>query len=412
MYHSTTQGPPRLASRARTPNTKYIPPEATHKNHTSKDLNDDLEIPTTKKRGRKPAAIKGKKEQMRQPLFTTSVPNSPLFDTETNQSPVTINRRLQVAVQPNSLNQHQPFPGGCQQNEIMKTLHEFDKQNAVLRAQLDLVTQNADRAAKIQNDTKALCFEILDKGADLTKKGATAATENSTALSTTISSVVAATSSRKEGVSSATFPTTTSNQMMFPVLTAPPPPTIVNLSTQSSSTEESSSVSSVLISSTPISTMQLQQHPVVQSSTSPPLISGDKQIINPQQQPFQIPQTPQHPPIPQFYPTIQGTHILTSYLPRNNIKKYFTVNAGPGVGCYSAQQQQYFAQHQAHAYYHHGPSPPAPYMPSPTPQNVPWMSQPSYQAYPPPLPHLGGGMYFPQQQQPPCYRGGYPPTFY
>ena len=110
----------------------------------------------------------------------------------------------------------------------MKTLHEFDKQNAVLKAQLDFATQNAEITAKIQNDTKVLCFEILDKGADLTKKGATVATENNTALSSTISTVVAATSYTK-GEASMTH-TSASNPMIYPILTTAP--TVVNLSTQ------------------------------------------------------------------------------------------------------------------------------------------------------------------------------------
>ena len=70
-------------------------------------------------------------------------------------------------------------------------MHEYDKQNAVLRTQLDFVTLNADKAAKIQSETKALCFEILDRGATVAK-------ENNSALSTTISTVVTATASRRE----------------------------------------------------------------------------------------------------------------------------------------------------------------------------------------------------------------------
>ena len=83
------------------------------------------------------------------------------------------------------------------------------------------------------------------------------------------------------------------------------------------------------------------------------------------------------------------------------------MNAGPNNVGYSTNQQQYFAQQQAHLYYHQG-SPPGPYMPSPAPMHgAPWMPQPSYHGgYPPP-----GGVYFPHNQ-PPTYRGGYPPYFY
>ncbi len=139
--------------------------------------------------------------------------------------------------------------------QLVTKLHKSDKEIAVLKAQVDFYTQSADRTTKIQNDVKALCFEILDKGADLTKKkDATVATENYTALSTTISTVVAATGSRKEEVNSRSFPTTSNNHMMFPVFAAAPP-TIVNLSTQQSllSTEEFSRAS---ISSTPLATVQ------------------------------------------------------------------------------------------------------------------------------------------------------------
>ena len=302
---TATDEAPRIAKRARTPNSKYIPPEATHKNNLAKDC-AEAPVGTNKKRGgrRKAEPTKAKEVQTNRPLLV-SQPTSPAISDIEEHSPTT-RKRPKAATQSyrtadysNVSTTHlqlQPSStGGTQQLELMKTIHEYDKQNAVLRAQLDFVSLNADRAAKIQSETKALCFEILDKGADLTKRGATVATENNSALSTTISTVVAATASRREEAYSGTFSAASNNHMMFPVLTAAPP-TIVNLSTQSISTEESARVS---ISSTPVTTVQ-QQHPV-QTTATPPFSSvGLPHNSQPQLQ------LPQHSAITPFYPTIQG----------------------------------------------------------------------------------------------------------
>lgn len=307
---TAADSPPRIAKRDRTPNRRYIPPEATHKNNLAKACEEAPEAPvrTNKRRGgrRKAASTKEKEVQPRRPL-PVSQPTSPaISDTEehsptTRKQPKAATQYYRTADYSNESTTHlQPSSTGVtqQQLELMKTMHEYDKQNAVLRAQLDFVTLNADRAAKIQSETKALCFEILDKGADLTKKGATVATENNSALSTTISTVVAATASRREEPYSGTFSAASNNHMMFPVLTAAPP-TIVNLSTQSVSTEESARVS---ISSTPVTTVT-QQHPV-QTTATPPFNSvGLSHNSQPQ---VQLPQTPQHSVITPFYPTIQG----------------------------------------------------------------------------------------------------------
>ena len=55
---------------------------------------------------------------------------------------------------------------------MMNKLHEYDnKQNAVLRSQrsqLENALQLKETTATIQQATKDLCFQILDKGADLT----------------------------------------------------------------------------------------------------------------------------------------------------------------------------------------------------------------------------------------------------
>ena len=156
---------------------------------------------------------------------------------------------------------------------MMNKLHEFDKQNAVLRAQLDYALQIKDTTATIQQATKDLCFEILDKGADLTKQGATVSAENNTALSTTISTVFAETRFRKEEASSsATSNVSSPNGILFPVIAAVEP-TVVNLS---ATTDESTSLSRVTIS--------------------------QQQNKNPQP----LPHNP-HPAVPPFYPTIQGT---------------------------------------------------------------------------------------------------------
>ena len=242
--------------------------------------------------------------QPSRPLLV-SQPTSPAISDIEEHSPIT-RKRPKAATQSyrnadysnvSTTNLQSSSTGGTQQLELMKTMHEYDKQNAVLRAQLDFVTLNADKAAKIQSETKALCFEILDKGADLTKKGAAVATENNSALSTTISTVVAATASRREEAYSGTFSAASNNQMMFPVLTAAPPPTIVNLSTQSVSTEELARIS---ISSTPVTTVQ-QQHPVQTTTATPPFNSvGMPHNSQPQLQ------LPQHSAITPFCPTIQG----------------------------------------------------------------------------------------------------------
>ena len=167
-----------------------------------------------------------------------------------------------------------PATSGVNQIEMMNKLHEFDKQNAVLRAQLDFALQVKDSTAAIQQATKDLCFEILDKGADLTKQGATVSAENNTALSTTISNVFAVTRFRKEeDSSSATSTVSSPNGILLPVIAAANQPTVVNLS---ATTDESTSLSRVTIS--------------------------QQQNKNPQP----LPHTP-HPAVPPFYPTIQGT---------------------------------------------------------------------------------------------------------
>jgi hypothetical protein len=158
---------------------------------------------------------------------------------------------------------------------MMNQLHEFDKKNAVLQAKLDFALQVKDSTAAIQQATKDLCFEILDKGADLTKQGATVSAENNTALSTTISNVFAVTRFKKEeDSSSATSTVSSSNGIM---IAAANQPTMVNLS---ATTDESTSLSRLTF---------LQQ-----------------QNKNPQPPPL----TP-HPALPPpFYPTIQGTSSL------------------------------------------------------------------------------------------------------
>ena len=300
---------PRLAQRPRRQTNKYIPETAKHKASSATDGNNVVSATTSKKpRGRKKKATKEKVVQPQLRLHV-SPPSRPLsdFDFQYQSIPKPAAAQLQhpVVSSTNSSHHQQPTTAaGINQQfdlQLVTKLHESDKEIAVLKAQVDFYTQSADRTTKIQNDMKALCFEILDKGADLTKKGATVATENNTALSTTISTVVAATGSRKEDVYSGTFPTTSNNHMMFPVFAAAPP-TIVNLSTQQSllSTEESSRAS---ISSTPLATVQQQHHPPVQHATPP--FNGVGISINPQSL-VQPPQTPQQPTVPQFYPTIQG----------------------------------------------------------------------------------------------------------
>ena len=165
-----------------------------------------------------------------------------------------------------------PATSGVNQIEMMNKLHEYDKQNAVLRAQLEFALQVKDSTAAIQQATKDLCFEILDKGADLTKQGATVSAENNTALSTTISTVFAETRFRKEEASSSATSNVSSPNG---ILIAAVEPTVVNFS---ASTDEFTSLSRRVT----ISQQQQDNKP------QPP------------------PQTP-HPAVPHFYPTIQGT---------------------------------------------------------------------------------------------------------
>ncbi len=276
----------------------YVPPEGQHKTNTA---NGDGEIPTTtKKRGRKKAAAKAKEALPRRSFPVSQPSSSPsLSDIEESTSPI-IHKHPRAA---------QPKITGVDYSDSSvsrEKFHEYDKQNAVLRAQLDFLTQNMDRTAKIQNDTKALCFEILEKGADLTKKGATVATENNAALSTTISTVVAAAGARREAAYSGSLSTTSNNHMMFPVLTAAPPPTIVNLSAHTLSAEESSRLS-ISTSTIPVTTVQ-QQQPELATTPTPTSNNSIGLPILPQQH-LLLPQTPQQPcVIPQFYPTIQGTN--------------------------------------------------------------------------------------------------------
>lgn len=273
---------------------------------------------------------------------------------------------------------------------MMNKLHEYDKQNAVLRSQLENALQLKETTATIQQATKDLCFQILDKGADLTKQGATVSAENNAALSTTISTVFAATRFRKEEASSSATSNVVSsptNGILFPVIAAAEP-MVVNLS---ASTDESTSLS--------------------------------RRVTISQQQPDNKPQPPPqnpHPAVPHFYPTIQGTSTFLPNYNENIIIFYGSiVNAAPSLG-YSAQQH-YFAHHhqqQAHtSYYHQGG--PSPYMAMASPpvtmhgvSSVPWVP-------PPADPGVGG--YFPphhQQQptppQPQHYygRGYYPPPFF
>ena len=236
---------------------------------------------------------------MRQPPMDPRPSSSPFPD---QQEPIQ-NRRQAAYTQDNN-SAYDKQAAGLSQIELMKTLHEFDKQNAVLRAQLDFATQNAQITAKIQNDTKALCFEILDKGADLTKKGATVATENNTALSSTISTVVAATRSYPKNEASVTH-STTSNPIIFPVLTTVP--SAVNLSTQC--VDSSALPPPINIPTSPPIAMSHQQHQHISNTPTPPIVIS--------------PCTPQ-PVITnhQFYPTIQGNIM---YLLLSNTIGYYSI---------------------------------------------------------------------------------------
>ena len=115
------------------------------------------------------------------------------FQYQSIRKPAAAQLQRPVVSSTNSSHHQQPTTAaGTNQQfdlQLVTKLHKSDKEIAMLKAQVDFYTQSADRTTKIQNDMKALCFEILDKGADLTKKGATVATENNAALSTTISTV-------------------------------------------------------------------------------------------------------------------------------------------------------------------------------------------------------------------------------
>ena len=244
-------------------------------------------------------------------------PSSPVSDIE-EPSPIIIHHKQpKVPAQPKSTvdfsnsTQHQQSSNGGSNQQIeliMTKLHEFDKQNAVLRAQLDFSQKNVETTKTAQQEMKAFCFEVLDKGNELNKNILAVATENHTALSNNHTALISAatTGSRREDVFSGTVPTTSKNYITLPVVTAAPP-TVVNLSTQSLlSTEESSRVS---ISPTPLTTVVQQQHPV-QTTITPP--SNSIGLPSTPQHQLLLPQTPQPPTVTPFYPTIQGT-IFCSY---------------------------------------------------------------------------------------------------
>ena len=292
--------PRRVAKRARTPNIRYVPPESTTNNTPATEV-------VRKKRGRSTVTNKAPAAPANVRALIPSRSYSPVSDVDEVPAPIhhrTTGAAHKRAVETSSsLFQLQPS-AGVNQIELMKKLHEYDKQNAVLQAKLDFANQSSERLEQIQNNTKALCFEILDKGADLTKKGATVATENNAALSSTISTVVAAT--RRYGKEESSVCSSASyNHMMHPVL---PAPTVVNFSTRCVSAAEESSSSSSLsrftTSSHQLLTTSQQQH-----HTEPnPVI-----VVAPSCNPVhnQNPTThQQQPAVNQFYPTIQGMHVL------------------------------------------------------------------------------------------------------
>ena len=264
------QPPPKIAKRKRVKNIRFL-----HDDDTTTQI-------TTKKRGRKPAAKETTTGTVVQRLPQHAPPTSRLTSTFAigQQEPVIVQHHPNTTAAAANLlkrgrdidsdnystqhhhnNQQLPVAGGAFQMEMMKTLHEYDKQNAVLRAQLENEIKNKEATASIQQATKDLCFQILDKGADLTKQGATVSAENNTALSTTISTVFAATRFRNEEASSE--------------------PTVVN---HFASTDESTSLSRR------VSISQQQQD----NKPQPP------------------PQSPHPAAVPHFYPTIQGTYINIS----------------------------------------------------------------------------------------------------
>lgn len=67
---TAADSPPRIAKRDRTPNRRYIPPEATHKNNLAKAC-EEAPVRTNKRRGgrRKAASTKEKEVQPRRPPY-------------------------------------------------------------------------------------------------------------------------------------------------------------------------------------------------------------------------------------------------------------------------------------------------------------------------------------------------------
>ena len=96
------------------------------------------------------------------------------FQYQSIRKPAAAQLQRPVVSSTNSSHHQQPTTAaGTNQQfdlQLVTKLHKSDKEIAMLKAQVDFYTQSADRTTKIQNDMKALCFEILDKGADLTKK--------------------------------------------------------------------------------------------------------------------------------------------------------------------------------------------------------------------------------------------------